>query len=729
MFHRWVIPFFVVFGCSFGVAVLPLGVPLLAQSASPSPTPIVTSSPVISPRLEPGSDSAANSGDPALSAPDSGSGVPITAPAVPLTPPIESTGSFPQPAVAPSPAIAPALVPDPAPPSGSDSGSSSNSGPDLNSNPDLGSNSGSSSSSILEDANTSPTDPTTDSNSGPDSNPVLTPPPQAPASSFFPPPVTSSPAPEQKIDGFPVVLGSEELFRIQADVASFSAQERAATVTSRLRAIADDPDLDPKQLQMEVNSEAAMASLILANRVIVTLTAADAYAARQSQEDLAQTYRMQMIEAIEQYRLDRSPRRLALGGALALASTLVLLVVMNLLNQLKPRCRDTLDRWRTSRIPPLRIQNLELLPATRVTDILIGSVDLVYWGIVLGLLYVYTFIVLGFFPWTRRLGNFLSQYLVAAYRHFWVSFLNYLPNLFTIILIIVITYYSVKLCHLIFQELETGAITIPGFYQDWAQPTYRLTVLLIVALAAVIIFPYLPGFDSPAFQGVSLFLGVLFSLGSTAAVANVVAGTILIYTRAFQLGDRVRIADAVGSVEEKTLLVTRIRTPKNVIVTIPNAAVVGSNIVNYSAAIRDLQVPLTIHTTITLGYDVPWRKVYQVLEAAAAVTPHILTDPAPFVLQTSLDDFYVSYELNAFTQESQRLPEIYSHLHENIQDGCNGADIEILSPHYAAVRDGHQTTIPADYLPVDYEAPGFRVQSPLSQLWHTIQTGQSPPQS
>jgi small-conductance mechanosensitive channel len=261
-------------------------------------------------------------------------------------------------------------------------------------------------------------------------------------------------------------------------------------------------------------------------------------------------------------------------------------------------------------------------------------------------------------------------------------------------------------------EIERGDISFPGFYREWAQPSYKLCLFLILALAVVVAFPYLPGSGSPAFQGVSLFLGLLLSLGSTAAVANIVGGVILIYTRAFEVGDRVQIGDAVGDIVEKTLLVTRLRTPKNVVITMPNSAVLTSNIINFSAALREPNTPpLILHTTITLGYDVPWRKVHQVLLEAAMATPHILQEPAPFILQTSLDDFYVSYELNAYTDRPLMMTGIYSQLHQNIQDKCNETDIEILSPHYSAIRDGNQITIPANYLPKDYTAPGFRVHS------------------
>ena len=246
-----------------------------------------------------------------------------------------------------------------------------------------------------------------------------------------------------------------------------------------------------------------------------------------------------------------------------------------------------------------------------------------------------------------------------------------------------------------------------------------------MALALVLAFPYLPGFGSPAFQGISVFLGILFSLGSTAVVANVVAGTILIYTRAFQIGDRIKIGEAIGDIVEKTLLVTRIRTIKNVIITIPNGTVLTSQIINYTALSQDPNYYLILHTTITLGYDVPWRKVHQVLIDAAIATNNILTEPIPFVLQTSLDDFYVSYELNAYSNKPMLMANIYSELHQNIQDKCNEAGIEILSPHYSAVRDGNQTTIPENYLSEDYKAPGFRLSS-LNNLFNPDNSKNTP---
>jgi small-conductance mechanosensitive channel len=203
-------------------------------------------------------------------------------------------------------------------------------------------------------------------------------------------------------------------------------------------------------------------------------------------------------------------------------------------------------------------------------------------------------------------------------------------------------------------------------------------------------------------------LGVLLSLGSTSAVAHGVAGTILTYMRAFQTGDFVRIGNDVGEVVEKTLLVTRIRTQKNEIVTIPNGTVLGGVVVNYSGEARNKGV--IFHTTVTIGYNAAWRQVHELLISAALATDDVLHDPSPFVLQTALNDFYVAYELNAYTAEAKHMQNIFSVLHQNIQDRFNEAGVEINSPHYTSLRDGNQTTIPGNYLPDDYKNPVFKIQ-------------------
>ncbi|MGA9650122.1 mechanosensitive ion channel family protein, partial [Pedobacter sp.] len=285
---------------------------------------------------------------------------------------------------------------------------------------------------------------------------------------------------------------------------------------------------------------------------------------------------------------------------------------------------------------------------------------------------------------------------------------DYVPNLMTILVLLVVFRYVIKFVRFLKTEIERGKLAIPGFYKDWANPTYQIARVLILAFMLIVIFPYLPGSDSGVFKGVSVFIGVLFTFGSAGALGNVVAGLVLTYMRAFKIGDRVKIGEVTGDIIEKTLLVTRVRTIQNEVVSIPNSAVMNNHTVNYS--IEAAEKGLIVNTTVTIGYDVPWRTVHRLLIKAALATELIEAEPAPYVLQTSLDDYYVSYRLNAHTHSPNRQAIIYSALHANIQDEFNGAGVEIMSPHYKALRDGNSTTIPQDYLPSDYIAPRFRTE-------------------
>ncbi len=269
----------------------------------------------------------------------------------------------------------------------------------------------------------------------------------------------------------------------------------------------------------------------------------------------------------------------------------------------------------------------------------------------------------------------------------------------------VLSHFFLRFLRFLAKEVEEGKLQLPGFYPDWARPTYTLLRVFVIAFTFILIFPYLPFSDSPVFRGVSVFLGLLLSLGSTSAIGNIVAGLVITYMRPFKLGDRIRIGDVV----EKTLLVTRLRTIKNEDVTIPNSAILNGNTVNYSSSAQDKG--LIINTAITLGYDVPWRQVEELLVKAALNCQGLKHNPAPFVLQTALDDFYVHYQLNAYTDQPQKMVLIYSQLHANIQDVFNEAGLEILSPHYRAARDGKARAVPPEYLPPDYQAPKFRTEN------------------
>lgn len=344
-----------------------------------------------------------------------------------------------------------------------------------------------------------------------------------------------------------------------------------------------------------------------------------------------------------------------------------------------------------SQVQPLRIQKQEILSAEEVARILNTSLLAISWILRLWIVLSLINTLLGLFVWTRELSMTIAGLVGGAVAGIWNGFISYLPDLFTALFIIGVAYLVIKLFHLVFNGVARKRIQVPGFYPEWSKTSYNLLRLLVIAMTIVVVFPYLPGSDSPAFQGVSIFVGLLLSLGSTTAVANVVAGIVITYTRAFRIHDYVIISGTEGRIIERTAFVTRIRTAKNVEVSIPNASIMSDKVVNFSSQAK--QNGIALHTGVTIGYDVPWPKVQELLLAAAAKTEHINTDPAPFVLQTSLDDNYVAYELNAFTNRADMRPHIYSDLHANILNAFHGAGVEITSPHYRAVRDGNKPAI------------------------------------
>lgn len=501
-----------------------------------------------------------------------------------------------------------------------------------------------------------------------------------------------------------VQLGPIPLFEIESELGSFSQQERADAITQRLRRLLRDNKVSAEQIKAIPKGEGVQLSVN--DQVIMLVTNEDAEKAGKSAEALANEHIRKIKAGLEEYELTYGNETLLSRGLIAGGITLVFLLILGLLQLIVPRIHRQILSLKGKKIRTLTFQSLDLLSEDQIAHVLILMVNLIKFVLRLGLIYLFLLSVLGLFPKTQFLAKSLVVYVVLAFQTIWFGFVDYLPNLVFIIIIALITFYSIRFIQFVCSALEGGLIGFPGFDQEWARPTYQIVRFLVIAAAITLAIPYLPGSSSPAVQGMSIFFGILVSLGSTAVVANVVAGLALTYTRAFRIGDRVKIADTIGDVIEKTFLVTQIRTPKNMIVTIPNGMVLSDQIINYSANEKDQG--LILHTQVTLGYDVPWQKVHRVLIESAIATADVLNDPEPFVLQKGLEDFYVAYELNAYTLSPMKMTRIYSELHQNIQDACNENDIEILSPHYSAVRDGNETTIPESYRESSYEPPGFR---------------------
>jgi small-conductance mechanosensitive channel len=398
-------------------------------------------------------------------------------------------------------------------------------------------------------------------------------------------------------------------------------------------------------------------------------------------------------------------RRLIITGLVLAVAFLLLLV----LRRLRRHANVLLEKQK-ERIPSFRFRGLELVSAQTlfrnvgriVTTLYLVCLALVVLGAAL--------LVFGQFPATQGYAWQVGLWLWNPFMHILRGALGYLPNLFYILVIIVVARFTLRMIEYVFGAAERGLISLePWIHRDVARPTGLIIKVTVVVITLFFIAPLIPGTGSTAARGISIILGLMISFGSTSTVGNFVAGIMLMYMRPFRLGERVRIGDTTGDVIERTFLYTKVLTIKNEEIIVPSLSALGSPMTNYS--VRAHAQGLILHTAITIGYDAPWRRVHELLLQAADRTAHVVKEPKPFVLQTALDDFYVRYQINIYTDQAGKMAQIYSELHQNIQDSFNEARIEICSPHFRQLRDGNATSIPPEYRGQDYEAPRFRVET------------------
>ncbi|RZL59172.1 MAG: mechanosensitive ion channel family protein, partial [Pedobacter sp.] len=418
--------------------------------------------------------------------------------------------------------------------------------------------------------------------------------------------------------------------------------------------------------------------------IIMTVSNLDGLWYGKTNAKLAEEYLNIIKETIKRERESHSllnwAKRIGLVILILIALVLMVALINWVFRQSKKYIITRTQQFKTG----LRLGTVRVVPVKDLELIFLKINIAVRLIVTLLLIYLSLPLLFSVFPetesWTSTLLNWILGPLKAALN----GIVAYLPNLFTILVIYLIFKFSLKAIRYFFNEVKRGNIQINGFHAEWSVPTFNIMRFILYAFMLVIVFPYLPGSGSAAFQGVSVFLGILISLGSSSAITNIVAGLVITYMRPFRIGDRVKIGEVTGDIIEKTMLVTRIRTIKNEDVTVPNSMVLSSSTVNYSSQAKT--TGLIIHYEVTLGYDVPWQKVYEMLINAALKTDFILQEPKPFVLQTKLNDFYVSYQINAYTHEAGKQAVIYSSLLEHIQDELNSAGIELLSPNYNVIR-------------------------------------------
>ncbi len=508
------------------------------------------------------------------------------------------------------------------------------------------------------------------------------------------------------VKGFPVEALHDTLFYVYAKLGSFTAKIRAEAIGKRVDKLAEDYAFNADSLKLATEEQTI--DLIYKDQLLLSVFDQDALLQNTTKDSLALKLKNKIGSEIIAYQIKTGWKTLLKETLMALLVVLIVILLIYLINLLFKWIIRKGHQLKGKSLKGVKISNYEVLNADQELGLISGFVSLVKWITIIVVIYLALPIMFGIFPFTKDISNQLINYFLTPLKHVGLAIWGYVPNLITILVLVIIFRYVLRFFAYLKTEIEKGILTIPGFYADWANPTYQIVKVLTLAFMLIVIFPYMPGSDSPIFKGVSVFMGILFTFGSAGALSNVVAGLVLTYMRAFKMGDIVQIGDVMGEIFEKTILVTRLRTIQNEIVSIPNSTVMSSHTKNFSS--EALEKGLIVHTTVTIGYDAPWRQVHQLLIDAALDTPMIEKEPAPYVLQTSLDDYYVSYRINAYTKQANKQLRIYSALHANIQDHFNKAGVEIMSPHYKALRDGNATTIPSDYLDKDYVQPAFQTQ-------------------
>jgi small-conductance mechanosensitive channel len=504
---------------------------------------------------------------------------------------------------------------------------------------------------------------------------ILTSPCQgAPASQ----PDSLAPLQEPSFQTSPVTVDGTVLFPVRG-LPAFPAEERAGRIGALIANTAQDESVRSDAITAVESDQTT--DIVAKGRVIMSVLDSDARSEGATRQELAKICIRKIREAVERYREDRSPREIGLGVIRSVIATVVLLISLLLIRTLFRRLLEGVIETRIAdRIKSIRIQSFVIVRDEQIKALLVGTTRTVRLVLILVLLYVYTQLVLSLFPWTRPIANHLLDFLLVPLNTMGRGIVKHVPNLIFLAVLVFVTNYIFKLMRLFFDGLESGTITFSGFYPEWAKPTHRIARFLMIAFMAVVAFPYIPGSDSPAFKGVTIFLGVIISLGSSSVISNTLAGLTMTYRRAFRVGDRVKIGDFSGDVTEMRLLVTHLLSFKNEEIVVPNSVIFNSHVINYSSQARERG--LILHTSVTIGYNTPWRQIHALLFQAAGRTPGLMPSPPPFVHQTSLDDFYVTYELNVYTDSPQAMLQIYSDLHQNIQDTFNEYGVQIMSPHY-----------------------------------------------
>jgi small-conductance mechanosensitive channel len=477
----------------------------------------------------------------------------------------------------------------------------------------------------------------------------------------------------------PVLVDGHELFRV-VGVAAYPAKRRAAEIAVRIIDLAQDPAFDSSSVQL-ADDEGTIVIVADATRIMTVLDQ-DAALEGLTTRIVAVAMAERIREAIDEYRQERAPGYIVRSVAVIAAVTFAVVALFWSLRWLFGRLLNVLEARYEARLDTLEERSAGAVDADQLWRVIRGLVSGIWWVALLMAISLAADVALQRLPWTRFLSYAFRTLVENPVRKMLSAVVDSIPNLVFLLILFFVVRYVLRMLQALFMGISRRSIKIAALEPDTAMVTYRLIRYGILAFALVVAYPYIPGSGSDAFKGISVFTGVLLSIGASSIVANTVAGYMLIYRKAFSLGDVVRIGEQVGRVADVRQQVSVLMTPKNEQVMIPNSVIVSAEVTNYSARVRAGQ--LILHSTVSIGYDTPWRQVEAMLLEAADRTPGLLKEPKPFVLKRELADFYVSYEINAYSDSAAKMLKTYSALHENILDVFNENQVQIMSPHFEA---------------------------------------------
>lgn len=475
---------------------------------------------------------------------------------------------------------------------------------------------------------------------------------------------------------------NDTLFYIYNKLGSSLAKDRAYNVVNRIENLYEDDFVKVDSFKIENNEISA--DIVYKDLIITSITELDALLEGKSKEEIATQYLKRIQQAISQERADNSISKVLIRTGLVLLILAVFSMLVYFINRLKRYGTNRLLAERTERIKDVKIKNYVFLTSVQKTRIFINMINIARWGLIVLIAFIMLPIVFSVFPFTQSWASNLIGLFTKPLKKAVFAIWDYIPNLITVFVILFVMRYAVRFVKYIFNEIDKGKLEINGFHREFAMPTFTIVRFLLQAFTLVLVFPYLPGANSDIFKGISVFIGVLFSLGSSSAISNIIAGLVITYMRPFRIGDRITIADKTGVVIEKSPLVTRLRTIKNEEITIPNSSILSGNTVNYSTFSEE---GICFQVELTVGYEEPWQRIHELLLNIPSRIARVNQLPAPFVLQKKLDDFYVLYELNVYISKSAEIELAKSEIYQHILNDFLAAGIEMNGPHLFAKVD------------------------------------------